>query len=82
MLFLQENKNDIFVKIIPKIDMGSNFQNWVFKRSFNQITLFYILLSISFHVFGFRFRVLVLFLSCQWIGRENRIDGGYTIFCI
>ena len=59
----------IFVKIIPKIDIGSNFRNWVFKRSFNQIVLFYILLSISFHMFSFRFRVLVLFLSCQ-VGRS------------
>ena len=32
-LFLQENK-DIFVKIEPKFDEGSNFKFWIFKRSF------------------------------------------------
>ena len=37
-LFLQENK-DIFVKIKPNFDEGSYFKNWIFKRSFNQITL-------------------------------------------
>ena len=32
-LFLQENK-DIFVKIEPKFDEGSDFKFWIFKRSF------------------------------------------------
>ena len=39
ILILQENKNDIFIKIIPKIKDGSYFKIWVFKSSFNQITL-------------------------------------------
>ena len=37
-LFLQENK-DIFIKIKPKINEASDFKFWVFKMSFNQITL-------------------------------------------
>ena len=38
MLLLQES---IFVKIISKIDKGSNLLNWVFKKFFNQITVSY-----------------------------------------
>ena len=33
----------IFVKIRPKIEEGSNFKVWVLKRSFNQITLKYLM---------------------------------------
>ena len=37
----------IFVKIRPKIEEGSNFKVWVFKRSFNQITLKYLMSFVS-----------------------------------
>ena len=38
-VFLEENKKSIFVKMMTKIDEELDFQNLVFKASFNQITL-------------------------------------------
>ena len=37
-LFLQEKNKGIFVKMWSKNDRGFDFQNWVFKGPFNQIT--------------------------------------------
>ena len=34
-LLLQENKVSIFIKLVPKIDKGSNLGNWIFKRFFD-----------------------------------------------
>ena len=38
-------------KIGPKIDEGSNFKFLVFKRSFNQITIFYIYIFIYLFIY-------------------------------
>ena len=38
MLFLQENKEDNFLKMKKKTDEGLNFKIWVFTYHFNQIT--------------------------------------------